>query len=70
MFSYGHPASVSEGCLISVSRRGAGSGGRETAGVGDATFAPGGPSRIVRACYAAGHLVPLTAGPVWANSGG
>ena len=48
----------SEGCLISVSRRGAGSGGREGS-VGDAaqSFPPGGPSRAVPACQ------PHVAGP-------
>ena len=45
MFSYCYPALVAEGCLISVSRRGAGSGGREIPCIGDAVSWSGGPSR-------------------------
>jgi hypothetical protein len=44
-----HPALVTEGCLISVSRRGAGSGGRGILCIGDAMSWPGGPSRFVPA---------------------
>jgi len=42
---HSYPAPVTEGCLISVSRRGAGSGGRGIPCIGDAVSWPGGPSR-------------------------
>jgi len=69
-----HPALVTEGCLYSIFRCGAGSGGRGTTplSVGDAARGPGGPNRMVPARNATRHRAVMVGadGPSQASGTG